>query len=75
MSQKVARRSSDPAQVSPSMRRLENSVCQPISKWVPLSKKGRISQYMGKDRFRLLPAVPMIQCVSLSLRLLGYENL
>ena len=43
------------------MRRLENSLCQPNSKWVPFSNKGRIRQRMERDGLRLSLAVPKIQ--------------
>ena len=40
------------------MRRLENSLCQPSSKWVPFSNKGRIRQRNERDGLRLSSAVP-----------------
>ena len=43
------------------IRRLENPLCQPSSKWVPISIQGRIMQ--RKERYVLLlsSAVPKIQ--------------
>ena len=48
-------------------RRLENSFCQPSSKWVPFSNEGRIRQRKERDGLRVSLAVP-----PLPLRLLGY---
>ena len=44
-----------------SMQGLENSLCQPSSKWVPFSNKGRIRQQKEKDELCLSSAVPKIQ--------------
>ena len=43
------------------MWRLENSLCQPSSKWVPFSNEGRLRQRKEKDGLRLSSAVPKIQ--------------
>ena len=52
------------------IRRLESSLCQPNSKWVPSSNQRRIRQQKEKDGLCLSSAVPKIAPVSL--RLLGY---
>ena len=49
------------------MLRLENSLCQPSSKWVPVSNEGR-----QKDGLRLSSAVPKIQWGSNAHCLDGY---
>ena len=36
-------------------------LCQPNSKWVPVSNKGRIRQQKERDGLRLSSAVPKIQ--------------
>ena len=43
------------------MQRLETSLCQPSSKWIPFSNLGRIRQQKEKDGRRLSSAVPKIQ--------------
>ena len=43
------------------IRRLENSLCQPSSKWVPFSKQGMIRQRKERDGLCLSLAMPMIQ--------------
>ena len=40
------------------MRRLENSLCQPSSKWTPFTNQGRIKQQTEKDRLCFSSAVP-----------------
>ena len=42
------------------MRRLENSLCQLSSKWVPFWNKGGIKQLKERDWLRLSSAVPKI---------------
>ena len=46
------------------IRRLEKSLCQPSSKWVPSSNQGRIMQWKERDGLRLSSAVIKIQRVS-----------
>ena len=43
------------------MRQLENSLCQPSSKWVPFSNQGRIRQRKERDGLSYSSAVPKIQ--------------
>ena len=43
------------------IRRLENSLCQPSSQWVPISNLGRIRQRKERDGLRLASAVPKTQ--------------
>ena len=43
------------------MQRLENSLCQPSSKWIPFLNKGRIRQRKERDGLHLSSAVPKIQ--------------
>ena len=43
------------------MWRLENSVCQPSSKWVPFLNAGKIRQGKERDGLCLSSAVPKIQ--------------
>ena len=43
------------------MKRLENSLCQPSSKWILFSNKGRIRQRKERNGLRLSFAVPKIQ--------------
>ena len=52
------------------IRRLERSLCQLNSKWVPSSNQRRIRQQKEKDGICLSSAVPKI--APMSLRLLGY---
>ena len=52
------------------IRRLESSLCQSNSKWVPSSNQRRIRQQKEKDGLCLSSAVPKI--APMSLRLLGY---
>ena len=42
------------------IQRLENSLSQPSSKWVPLSNQGRIRQQKNRDGLHLSFAVPKI---------------
>ena len=43
------------------MRRLENSLCQPSSEWVPFSNQGRLRQQKERDGLRFTSAVAKIQ--------------
>ena len=40
------------------MQRLENSLCQPSSKWIPFSNKGRLRQRKERDGQRLGTLTP-----------------
>ena len=46
--------------VSLRLRQLENSHCQPSSKWVPFSNSGRLRQRKERGGLRLSSAVPKI---------------
>ena len=43
------------------MRRLEHSLWQPSSEWVPFSNQGRLRQQKERDGLRLSSAVPKVQ--------------
>ena len=43
------------------IRRQENSVCKPSSKWIPFSNQGKKRQRKKRDWLRLSFTVPMIQ--------------